>query len=105
MRKACARPSGEGWTAYLSVMPHCSPSAEELLEARRVFGGGDDEDLADAGEQQDRERVVDHRLVVDGQELLADRLGDWMEPGAGAAGENDSLHRAPSAETAASRPA
>ncbi len=74
--------------------------AEKLAEARGVFGGGDDEDLADAREEQHRERVVDHRLVVDGEELLGDRLGDWMEPGAGAACEDDSLHRATSAVAA-----
>lgn len=66
--------------------------AEQLLEARGVLGGGDDEDLADAGQQKNRQRVVDHRLVVDGEQLLGDRLRDWVQPGAGTSGENDSLH-------------
>src|SRR5262249_7036579 len=36
-------------------------------------------------------RVVHHRLVVDGQELLAHGARDGEEPGPRAAGENDSL--------------
>ena len=46
--------------------------AEEAHEAGLVLGRRDDEDVADAREHERRERVVDHRLVVDGAELLAD---------------------------------
>jgi len=77
MRKAWARPSGV---------------AEKKLEAGGIFGCGYDEDLADAGEHESRERVVDHRLVVDGEELFRDCLGDGVKPRAGAACEDDSLH-------------
>ena len=38
-----------------------------------------------------RERVVDHRLVVDRQQLLADGPGDRVEPRARAAGQDDPL--------------
>src|SRR5699024_10222655 len=34
----------------------------------------------------------DHRLVVDGHELLGNTLGDGVEPGAGAACEDDAFH-------------
>jgi len=33
--------------------------------------------------------VVDHRPVIDGQQLLAHGLGERMQPGAGAAGADD----------------
>ena len=66
--------------------------AEERLEAGQVLGRRDDEDVADAGHHQDREGVVDHRLVVDGQELLADGPGDGKETRAGPPGEDDAFH-------------
>ena len=66
--------------------------AEQPLDERRVARRADDQDLADAGQHEDAERVVDDRLVVDGQELLADRLRERIEPGAAAAGEKNALH-------------
>jgi hypothetical protein len=40
---------------------------QQLLEARRVLGCADDQDVADSGQHQRRERIVNHRLVVDRQ--------------------------------------
>ena len=91
MMKAWARPSGLGWTAYCRLMPHCAAVAEQLLEARGVLRGGDDQDVADAGQHQRGQRVIDHRLVVDRQQLLGDRQGGGVQPGAGAAGEDDAF--------------
>ena len=65
--------------------------AEEGAEEGGGLGGGDDEDVADAREHEGGEGVVDHRLVVDRQELLADDGGGGVEPGAGAAGEDDAF--------------
>ena len=45
----------------------------------------------DAREYQGAKWVVDHRLVVSRQQLLADRLGHRVQPRAASAGENDSL--------------
>ncbi len=53
--------------------PPVGPVAEHPLHQGRVLGRGDDQHLADPGQHQGRNRVVDHRLVVDGQELFADR--------------------------------
>src|SRR5271165_3119435 len=66
---------------------------EQPLEAAAIHRRGYDEDVADARQQQCRQRVIDHRLVVDRQQLLADRQGDRVQPGAGTAGEDDPLHR------------
>ena len=65
---------------------------EQALEARQVIGGGNDEDIPDTGQHQDGDRIVDHRLVIDGQKLLGNSFGDGIEAGAAAAGENDSFH-------------
>ena len=44
--------------------------AEQAAEHRQVVRRRDDEDVADPGQHDDRQRIVDHRLVVDGDELL-----------------------------------
>jgi hypothetical protein len=44
------------------------------------------------GEHQRGQRVVDHRLVVDRQQLLAHGLGQRMQARARAAGQDDALH-------------
>ncbi len=68
------------------------PIPQQPLELRLVLRRRDDQDLPDAGHHERRQRVVDHRLVIDGHELLADALGDRVQPGARAASENDSTH-------------
>src|SRR5262249_38708987 len=92
-------PDDEGLSQSLGLGLHCITNgdadaaaiAEEPLEAADVFWRGDEQDVADAREHERRERVVHHRLVVDGQELLAHGARDREEPRPGAAGENDSL--------------
>ena len=66
--------------------------AEQPAELLLVHRRRDHEDLADAGHHQRGQGVVDHRLVVDRHDLLADALRDGVEPGARAAGEDDALH-------------
>ncbi len=78
--------------------------AEQAGETLAVLRRGDDEHLPDAGEHQHRERVVDQRLVVDGEQLLAGRNGGGVEARPRAAGKNDSLHdRASTREAACAR--
>src|SRR2546426_11501426 len=52
---------------------------------------GDDENLPDTSQHQGRQRVIDHRLVVDRQELLALRERHRVETRTSAAGQNDAL--------------
>ena len=66
--------------------------AEQAVEAVRLVRRGDDQHVADAGEHQRGERVVDHRLVVDRDQLLADALGDRVQSRAGPTGQDDSTH-------------
>ena len=54
----------------------------------------DHQHVADPGEHQGGERVVDHRLVVDRDQLLAHREGDRVQARAGAAGQDDAPHAA-----------
>ena len=80
-----------GLDGVLQVDAPLAAVAEQLLEARGVLRGGDDQDVPDAGQQQRGQRVVDHRLVVDRQQLLGYRQGGGMQPGAGAAGEDEAF--------------
>ena len=73
----------------LEAHPPLAAVPEQPPELVLVLGRGDDDDLAQAGEHQHRQRIVDHRLVVERQQLLRQRVGDRVEPGAGAAGEDD----------------
>src|SRR5690606_25771615 len=67
--------------------------AEQRLETGGVVRRGDDENVADTGQHQGAERIVDHRLVIDRQQLLGDAAGDRIKPRAAAAGEDDAFHR------------
>ena len=62
--------------------------AQQRLKTGRIMGGGDQEDIADAGCHQGRQRIVDHRLVVDRLQLFAGDQRQRVEPAAGAAGQN-----------------
>ena len=80
-----------GLDGVLQVDAPFAAVAEQLFEARGVLRGGDDQDVLDASQQERGQRVVDHRLVVDRQQLLGYRQGGGMEPGAGAAGEDEAF--------------
>ncbi len=69
--------------------------AQQPPEERQVVGRRDDEDLAQPRQHEHAERIVDHGLVVDRQELLGDGTGHGMEARARAAGEDDALHGLP----------
>src|SRR5689334_13159695 len=64
---------------------------EETLEAALILGCRDDQDVLDARQHQRGQRVVDHRLVVDRNELLTDAARDRIELGAAATGEDDAF--------------
>ena len=72
--------------------PEIRTVPEQPLETRKVVGRGDDEDIPDARQQKHGHRIVDHRLVINRQELLGHSLRDRIQAGATAAGENDSFH-------------
>ena len=66
--------------------------AQETAEGGQVLGGGDDEHLADTGQHEHRDGVINHGFVVDGDHLFGDALGDGVEACAGASGQYDSFH-------------
>src|SRR5437588_8836897 len=57
--------------AVINRQPPRRAIAEELAEARQIMRCGDETKLADAPFDERRERIINHRLVVDRLELLA----------------------------------
>ena len=51
---------------------------EKAFESGKVLRGGDDEYIADSGKHEGRDGIIDHRLVEDGEELLAYALGNGI---------------------------
>jgi hypothetical protein len=88
-------PVGRGLHRVGELQAPARAVAEQLAKARRVLRRGDDEDVADPGEHERAQGIVDHRLVVHGQQLLRDDLSHRVEARARAAGEDDALHAAP----------
>lgn len=72
--------------------PQLAAVSQNVLENRDILGGGDDEDIPDACQHQGGQGIVYHRFVVDGQGLLGNAFGDGIQPGAGAAGQDDAFH-------------
>lgn len=66
--------------------------AEQALEVGQVGRGGDDQDVPDARQHEGAERVVDHGLVVDRQQLLGGHERERVQASAGPAGEDDAFH-------------
>ena len=65
---------------------------EQALEVGQVGRGGDDQDVPDARQHEGGQRVVDHGLVVDRQQLLGGHECERVQAGAGPAGEDDAFH-------------
>ena len=65
---------------------------EQALEVGEVRRRGDDQDVADARKHEGGQRVVDHGLVVDRQQLLGGHERERVQAGSGPAGEDDALH-------------
>lgn len=65
---------------------------EQALEVGEVGRRGDDQDVPDARQHEGGQRVVDHGLVVDRQQLLGGHERERVQARAGPAGENDAFH-------------
>ena len=80
-----------------------APVAEEALEVGQVVRRRDQEDVANPGQHERRERIINHRLVVDRQQLLRDRQRHRVEPRPRPTGQYDPLQRRLARRTAGGR--
>src|ERR1044072_9741381 len=85
------KPARFGLRSISEREPPASAVTEQRLEGGLVVRGRDNEDLPDSGEHEHRQRVIDHRFVIDRHELLAHHRRHGMQPRAGAASQNDPL--------------
>ncbi|MDT4861586.1 hypothetical protein FQZ97_961970 [compost metagenome] len=65
---------------------------QQLTVLRQVMGGGDHQDFADASKHQHRDRVVDHRFVIDRQQLLGHPERNGVEACTRTSGEDYPFH-------------
>ena len=65
---------------------------EQALEVGEVGRRGDDQDVPDARQHEGGQRVIDHGLVVDRQQLLGGHERERVQARAGPAGEDDAFH-------------
>ena len=65
--------------------------AQEPVKIGALLRRGDHQDVTDSRQHQDAQWVVDHRLVVDGQELFAHRCCHGIKPCAFSPGEDDTF--------------
>ena len=68
---------------------------EQALEVGQVGRRGDDQDVPDSRQHEGGQRVVDHGLVVDRQQLLGGHERERVQARAGPAGEDDAFHKNP----------
>ena len=66
---------------------------EQALEVGEVRRRGDDQDVPDARQHEGGQRIVDHGLVVDRQQLLGGHERERVQARAGPAGEDDAFHK------------
>ncbi|CAM3169368.1 hypothetical protein PANO111632_06240 [Paracoccus nototheniae] len=86
-------PVGRGLDDPGEVDPPLAAIAQQALELGLILGRGDDGDLADAGQHQHGDRIIDHRLVIQRQQLFRHAHGDRIQPRARSPGQNDTLTR------------
>lgn len=65
---------------------------EQAPEVGQVGRRGDDQDVPDARQHEGGQRVIDHGLVVDRQQLLGGHERERVQARAGPAGEDDAFH-------------
>ena len=64
---------------------------QQSLEEWQILRRGNKQNLADACQHENGQRIVNHRLVIHRHELLAHGDGERIEPRAGASCENDAF--------------
>ena len=79
--------------AVREVEPEVPAVAQQLDDVADALAADDDHHLADAHARQRVERVVDHRPVVDRQQVLVGHDRERKQPGRRPAGKHEAFHR------------
>ena len=81
-----------GLHRVLQVQSKLAAVPQQRLKARGIRGGGNNQDILNPRQHQRGQGVVNHGLVIHGQQLFAGYHGQRVQPGTRAAGQNNSLH-------------
>src|SRR5206468_3410438 len=65
---------------------------QQLAEPWQILRRGDEAKLPHTRFDERGERIIYHRLVIDGLQLFAGDEGQWIESRPRAAGKNDAFH-------------
>ena len=68
------------------------PISQEVTERHLITGRRDNHVLPDFRAHESGKRVINHRFVVNREQLLAHAARDGVEARSGAAGQDDALH-------------
>ena len=90
-QKGLRQTIGAGLLRILQIQTPFAAIAQQMLVQVQICRCGNDQDVPDTCLHQGAERVVDHRLVVDRHQLLADRNCHRVQPCAGATSQNNSF--------------
>ena len=77
--------------------------SQKGLKSWRVCRGGDDQDVLDPRQHQGGQGIVDHRLVIHREELLARHHGEGIEARSRASCQYDTLHESSPSSRSVSR--
>src|SRR5579863_6585389 len=75
----------------LQANPELTSIPQQGLELGYILGCGDNQYFSYSRQHQRAERVVNHRLVVDGKKALSHRLRDRIESRPGPSRQNDAF--------------
>ena len=92
--KASASPARLGLLRVTETNTPLAAVAEQPFKLTTIHWRGDDENVADACQHQSRQRIINHRLVIDRQQLFAHASRDRIKPRSAASREYDSLQHA-----------
>ena len=68
------------------------PIAHEAMELFLVLWSGDDKNISYSRQHQRRQRIIDHRLVINRHELFTHGQGQGIKAGAVSSGKDDPFH-------------
>src|SRR5699024_1425881 len=81
-----------GLDGVTEIQTKAATVTEQTLKRGLIFSGGDDQYVLNTRQHKHGKRIVDHRLVVNRQQLLGYTHCRWVKAGAAAAGQNYAFH-------------
>ena len=66
---------------------------QQPQKVARILSAGDNQDIPDTRIDQSLDGVIDHRLLVNRQQVLVGDLGQREQPASRTSRQNDALHK------------